>query len=104
MKNLLRWLLGLLFITPALWLGYFTIYHIRMLYFQSDHPYFFGLILKFGTLKIYDPWSAIISLVSVLLLIIAGLATILNSKKKILIQAAAVVSLGIFILGSFLAA
>lgn len=99
MKTLIRLFLGLIFIIPALWLGYFTINHIRLLYFQSAQPHSFGLNLQFGPITIRDPWSDAIALFSVALLMTAGLLAIKDSKEKVPIMAVAILTLGMFILG-----
>ena len=100
MRTILRWILGLVFLVPALWLGYYTAAHLRMLYFPPDRAlYSFGLILRYGAIEILDPWSDMIAIVSIVLLLIAGIATILNTTRKIKIQAAAVLLFVIFLLG-----
>ena len=84
MKNFVRFGAAALLILPAAWMVYLVAEHLWRLY-TPPRAHSFGLHLRYGSARIYDPWSDAVVLACALTALVCGIAVARDSKKKLVV-------------------
>jgi hypothetical protein len=83
MNKVFRYVLAAALFVPTAFLLWLNLTHLWLLY-APPRAYSGGLHLRIGSMRIYDPWSDVISLVTLTLVAACGVAILRNSTKSIL--------------------
>lgn len=86
-------------IVPSLWLLWFVTKHLIGLYF-SDGLYSFGIHLYYGQLKLYDPWSDVVVILSSITAFACGGVILMKDKLNIIALLGGALSLAIVVIGT----